>query len=84
MRSFVAGNGENRYALATGLGVTVGIPALFVVGKDLVLPAGTDVYAKVTADTPLPSIAGTETAELPQPSLEESSMETNENEPDQE
>src|SRR5688572_8300007 len=31
LRSFTAGNGENRYGLATGLGVTLGIPALFVV-----------------------------------------------------
>ncbi len=84
LRSFTAGNGADRYALATGLGVTLGIPALFVVGKNLILPAGTDVYAKVTADTPLPSVLGTETAEIPQPSVEESSMESNDNETDQE
>jgi len=84
LRSFTAGNGEDRYALATGLGVTLGIPALFVVGKNLVLPAGTDVYAKVTADTTLPSILGTETAAMPQPSVAESSTESNDNENDQE
>jgi hypothetical protein len=84
LRSFTAGNGENRYGLATGLGVTLGIPALFVVGKNLVLPAGTDVYAKVTVDTPLPSVLGTRTADIPQPSVAESSTESNDNETDQE
>lgn len=84
LRSFTAGNGEDRYGLATGLGVTLGIPALFVVGKNLVLPAGTDVYAKVTTDTALPSILGTETAVLPQPSVVELSTESNDNEIDQE
>lgn len=84
LRSFTAGNGEDRYGLATGLGVTLGIPALFVVGKNLVLPAGTDVYAKVTVDTPLPSVLGTGTAEIPQPSVAESSTESNDNETDQE
>lgn len=85
LRSFTAGNGEDRLALATGIGVTLGIPALFVVGKNLVLPAGTDVYAKVTTDTSLPSILGTEAVDLPPPSIAESSTETNdnENEPDQ-
>jgi len=83
LRSFTAGNGENRFALATGLGVTLGIPALFVVGKNLVLPAGTDVYAKVTADTPLPSVMEMGTAELPQPAIAESSTEIDNNESNQ-
>jgi len=84
LRSFTAGNGENRLALAAGVGVTLGIPALFIVGKNLVLPAGTDVYAKVAADTSLPSIVGTWEADIPQPSMLESSTESNDNENDRE
>jgi hypothetical protein len=83
LRSFTAGNGIDRLALATGLGVTIGIPALFVVGKNLVLPIGTDVYAKVAADTSLPSVVGTWEAGIPQPSIAESSTE-NDNENDSE
>lgn len=82
LRSFTAGNGENRLALATGLGVTLGIPALFVVGKNLVLPAGTDVYAKVTADTSLPSVLEVGAGEVSQPAITESSTEINTNESD--
>lgn len=82
LRSFTAGNGENRLALATGLGVTLGIPALFVVGKNLVLPAGTDVYAKVTADTVLPSVLEVGTGEVSQPAITESSTEISNNESD--
>lgn len=82
LRSFTAGNGENRLALATGLGVTLGIPALFVVGKNLVLPEGTDVYAKVTADTLLPSVLEVGAGEVSQPAITESSTEINTNESD--
>lgn len=82
LRSFTAGNGENRLALATGLGVTLGLPALFVVGKNLVLPAGTDVYAKVTADTVLPSVLEVGAGEVSQPAITESSTEINTNESD--
>lgn len=84
LRSFTAGNGENRLALAAGLGVTLGIPALFVVGKNLVLPVGTDVYAKVAVDTSLPVIVGTWAADVPQPAVVESSTENIGNENDQE
>lgn len=77
LRSFTAGNGENRLGLATGLGVTLGIPALFVVGKNLVLPAGTDVYAKVAAETSLPSVLGVGAGEVSQPAITESSTEIN-------
>jgi hypothetical protein len=77
LRSFTAGNGIDRLALAHGLGVTLGIPALFVVGKNLVLPTGTDVYAKVATDTSLPSVVGTWDAGIPQPSISESSTENN-------
>ena len=75
LRSFTAGNGENRLGLATGLGVTLGIPALFVVGKNLVLPLGTDVYAKVAADTMLPSVLEVGAGEVSQPAITESSTE---------
>lgn len=80
LRSFTAGNGENRLALATGLAVTLGIPALFVVGKNLVLPAGTDVYAKVTTDMLLPSILEVGAGEVSQPAITESSTEIGTNE----
>lgn len=82
LRSFTAGNGENRLGLATGLAVTLGIPALFVVGKNLVLPAGTDVYAKVAADTPLSSVLEVGAGEVSQPAITESSTEINTNESD--
>jgi hypothetical protein len=82
LRSFTAGNGENRLGLATGLAVTLGIPALFVVGKNLVLPAGTDVYAKVAADTPLSSVVEVGAGEVSQPAITESSTEINTNESD--
>lgn len=82
LRSFTAGNGENRLALATGLAVTLGVPALFVVGKNLVLPAGTDVYAKVTADTLLSSAVEVGAGEVSQPAITESSTEIDTNESD--
>jgi len=80
LRSFTAGNGENRLGLATGLGVTLGLPALFVVGKNLVLPVGTDVYAKVAADTLLPSVLEVGAGEVSQPAITESSTEMSTNE----
>lgn len=55
LRSFSAGSGENRVNLAMGLSfVVVGI---FVKGKDISLPAGTDVYAKVAEDSSLRAVA---------------------------
>lgn len=60
LRSFSAGSGEDRYDLAAGLAVLGGIPALFVNGKNLVIPAGSDVFAKVRADTSLRAILGVE------------------------
>jgi hypothetical protein len=80
LRSFVAGNGENRLALATGLGMALGLPALFVVGKNLVLPADTNVYAKVSADTSLPSVVEVGAGEVSQPAITESSTEITINE----
>ena len=35
-----------------------GIPALFVTGKEIVIPAGADIYAKVRSDTSLHAILG--------------------------
>ena len=58
LRSFSAGNGEDRYDLAEGLALLGGIPALFVSGKNLVIPAGADVFAKVRADTSLREVLG--------------------------
>lgn len=55
LRSFSAGNGQDRVNLAFGVGAAVGLVAVFIQGKNIVLPAGTDVYAKVAADTPPPS-----------------------------
>jgi hypothetical protein len=52
LRSFTASNGSDRVNLAMGLSyVLVG---LFVEGKNIVVPAGTDVYAKVAVDSELP------------------------------
>jgi hypothetical protein len=52
LRSFTASNGSDRVNLAMGLSyVLVG---LFVQGKNIAVPAGTDVYAKIAADSELP------------------------------
>lgn len=57
LRSFSAGNGEDRVNLAMGLSfVMVG---LFVTGKDIALPAGTYVFAKVATDHLLPATLAT-------------------------
>jgi len=57
LRSFSAGSGEDRVNLAMGLSfVVVGV---FVTGKDITLPAGTNVFAKVAADSFLPATAAT-------------------------
>jgi hypothetical protein len=53
LRSFSAGNGKDRVNLAIGLSFAV--IGIFVTGKDISLPAGTDVFAKVAADSPLPA-----------------------------
>jgi hypothetical protein len=58
LRASSAGTGENRLDLATGLGVLGGIPALFVTGKEIVIPEGADIYAKVRSDTSLHAILG--------------------------
>jgi hypothetical protein len=53
LRSFSAGSGKDRVNLA--LGLSFAVIGIFVTGKDLSLPAGTDVFAKVAADSPLPA-----------------------------
>jgi hypothetical protein len=51
LRSFSAANGHERVDLALGLSfVLVG---LFVEGKNIAVPQGTDVYAKIAADSEL-------------------------------
>jgi hypothetical protein len=57
LRSFSAGNGDDRVNLALGLSFVV--VGLFVHGKDIALPAGTNVYAKVATDHPLPATLAT-------------------------
>ena len=55
LRSFTASNGSDRVNLALGLSpVLVG---LFVQGKNILVPEGTDVYAKIAADSELPVTA---------------------------
>jgi hypothetical protein len=51
LRSFSAGNGTERVNLAMGLSFVV--VGLFVQGKNIALPAGTDVFAKIAADSEL-------------------------------
>ena len=57
LRSFSAGSGQDRVNLALGLSFVV--VGLFVTGKDISLPAGTDVFAKVAADSMLSSTPAT-------------------------
>ena len=75
LRSFSAGSGEDRVNLALGLSFVV--VGLFVTGKDISLPADTDVYAKIAADTPIPSTLAPGPAPVDgQPSLPASAAET--------
>lgn len=57
LRSFSAGSGQDRVNLAMGLSFVV--VGLFVTGKDISLPAGTDVFAKVASDSLLASTLAT-------------------------
>lgn len=52
LRSFSAGHGQDRVDLALGLSFVV--VGLFVEGKNISLPAGTDVFAKIAADIEFP------------------------------
>lgn len=81
LRSFSAGNGDDRVNLAMGLSVV--LVGLFVNGKDIALPAGTNVFAKVATDHLLPATlapgpAAAETPTLPEEI--EAATETNDNE----
>lgn len=65
LRSFSAGNGEQRVNLALGLSFVV--VGMFVQGKNIVLPAGTDVFASIAADSELavvPSVPSEPTREI--------------------
>jgi len=68
LRSFSAGTGQNRYNLANGLVITLGLPGLFVVGKNIAVPSGTDVYAKVASDHVLPIPVSQAQSQSPQSS----------------
>jgi hypothetical protein len=64
LRSFSAGNGTDRVNLAMGLSFVV--VGLFVEGKNIALPQGTDVFAKIAADSELtivPSVPSETTRE---------------------
>jgi hypothetical protein len=62
LRSFSAGNGEQRVNLAMGLSFVV--VGLFVQGKNIVLPAGTDVFANIAADSELAAVSSVPTREI--------------------
>jgi hypothetical protein len=55
LHSFTAGTGQDRRDAALGLGVTLSVVGLFVTGKNMVIPKGTDVFAKTAADI-VPSV----------------------------
>jgi hypothetical protein len=80
LRSFSAGNGDDRVNLAMGLSVV--LVGLFVNGKDIALPAGTNVFAKVATDHSLPATLATGPVSVEAPSTlpEEPTTETNDNE----
>ena len=80
LRSFSAGNGDDRVNLAMGLSVV--LVGLFVNGKDIALPAGTNVFAKDATDHSLPATLapGPVSVEAPSTLPEETVTETNDNE----
>jgi hypothetical protein len=82
LRSFSASNGEDRVNLAMGLSFVV--VGLFVNGKDIALPAGTQVFAKIATDHSLPAALATGPASVAAPSTlpdeNETVTETNDNE----
>lgn len=59
LRSFAAANGHDRVNLA--LGLSFAVVGVFVTGKDIALPAGTDVFAKIAVDTEVHPIPKPET-----------------------
>jgi hypothetical protein len=54
LKSFTIAVGHDRLDLATGVGAAIGLPGLFIKGKNIVIPAGSDVSAKVATDVLLP------------------------------
>lgn len=81
LRSFSAGNGEDRVNLAMGLSLVM--VGMFVNGKEIALPAGTSVFAKVAADQLLPATLATGPASVEAPILpdeNETKTESNDNE----
>lgn len=81
LRSFSVGNGKDRGDLAFGLSLV--LVGLFVTGQNIVLPAGTDVFAKVAEDSLLPalSVAQPQTAESnPSSNADQHSTEIDKNE----
>jgi hypothetical protein len=72
LRSFSAGSGKDRTNLA--LGLSFALVGIFVTGKDIALPAGTDVFAKVATDTPFsaaPAVADGHSASTMDPTSTE-------------
>ena len=59
LRSFTASNGSDRVNLALGLSPL--LVGLLVEGKNILVPEGTDVYAKIAADSELPVISSVST-----------------------
>ncbi|HEU4600701.1 MAG TPA: hypothetical protein VFS24_01975 [Steroidobacteraceae bacterium] len=60
LKSFTVGVGKDRLNLAMGVGATLGLPGLFIRGKDIVIPAGSDVFARVATDVFLPPLQSKE------------------------
>lgn len=83
LRSFSAGNGQDRVNLALGLSFVV--VGMFVTGKDISLPAGTEVFAKVATDTMLPPTPAAASQDIDSQSLTTDlpSTEINDNEQSQ-
>ena len=81
LRSFSAGSGEQRLNLAAGL--SFALVGLFVTGRNIALPAGTDVFAKVAADSPLPPIPAAQSVDTLPSIQDESTTESDENESSQ-
>ena len=51
LRSYSGGTGKDRLAAANAVGVTIGFPAMFIKGRNIVMPTGMDVFAQVVEDT---------------------------------
>jgi hypothetical protein len=61
LRSFTAAIGDNRREFGmVAAGVALGPGALFIVGKNVVIPIGTHVYAKIAKDLQIPAAVAME------------------------